>query len=298
MPRADFEALHAAGIQLKRWRPGAAERARCPQCDRRGHDDALSVRIDDDGRGATWLCHRCGWAGGVRDGTASAPAPVRQHRPPAADVQHQSLSDWGRRLWTDARLITADGPAGRYLSARGCRLPHPDGDLRWHPALRHFSGHVGPALVALVTDVVTAEPVSLHRTWITDDGSGRKAAIDKPRVLLKGHRKAGGCIRLWPDDEVSLGLGLAEGIETALTLARAFTPVWAAIDAGNLGAFPVLDGIESITVAVDHDPAGQKSFDALASRWATAGREVRRVMAPAAGDDLNDWAAGIDHAHR
>lgn len=284
------------GIRLKRWRPGAAERARCPQCDRRGHDDALSVKIDDDGRGATWICHRCGWAGGVRDGTATTTTPVRPARP-APDVHHATLSDWGRRLWASCRVITDGDPGGRYLDARGCRLPHPDGDLRWCPSLRHPCGHVGPALVALVTDVVTADPISLHRTWIADDGSGQKAPIDRPRVLLKGHRKAGGVIRLRPDREVTMGLGLAEGIETALTLARAFTPVWATIDAGNLGAFPVLDGVESITVAVDHDPAGQKAFEALASRWANAGREVRRILAPAAGDDLNDWAAGIDHAH-
>lgn len=288
--------LAAVGIRLKRWRPGATERGRCPRCDRRGHDDALAVRVDDDGGGATWLCHRCGWAGGLRGERAATPAPMaRQHRAVDA-VEHRTLRDWGRRLWSTCRPITADDPAGRYLDARGCALPHPDGDLRWYPALKHPCGHVGPVLVGLVTDAVNNEPISLHRTWIADDGSGRKAAIDKPRLMLQGHRKAGGVVRLWPDCEVTMGIGLAEGIETALTLERVFMPTWATVDAGNLGALPVLDGVESITIAVDHDPAGLKATDALTLRWWAAGREVRQVLAPAAGQDLNDWAAAVDHA--
>lgn len=290
--------LAAVGIRLKRWQPGATERGRCPRCDRRGHDDALAVKVDDDGGGATWICHRCGWTGGLRDGrpAPAAPSPmVRQHRP-AADATHTVLCDWGRRLWSTCRPITADDPAGRYLHARGCTLPHPEGDLRWHPALKHPCGHTGAAAVGLVTDAVNNAPISLHRTWLMGDGSGGKAAIEKPRLLLQNHRKAGGVVRLWPDCEVTMGLGLAEGVETALTLARVFVPVWATVDAGNLGSFPVLDGIESITIAVDNDPAGLKAADALTLRWWQAGREVRRVVAPAAGQDLNDWTAVVDHA--
>jgi hypothetical protein len=106
--------------------------------------------------------------------------------------------------------------------------------------------------------------------------------------LLKNHRKTGGVIRLWPDDWVSRGLAIAEGIETALSLARGFVPVWCCIDAGNLAAFPVLTGIESLTVAVDHDPAGLKAYASVAGRWRESGREVRRLLS-AAGQDFNDW---------
>jgi putative DNA primase/helicase len=174
--------------------------------------------------------------------------------------KYEMLGDWGRRLWESCGPIIADDPAGRYLQARGCALPHADGDLRWHPALRHPCGHVGQALVALVTDVHEAgRHMSVHRTWISPDGSGRKADIDRPRLLLKDHTKAGGVIRLSPDDRVTYGLGLAEGVETALTLARVFSPVWSCLDAGNLAAFPVLRGIESISVCVDHDAAGLRA---------------------------------------
>jgi putative DNA primase/helicase len=143
--------------------------------------------------------------------------------------------------------------------------------------------------VALVTDVLTVEPISLHQTWLAPDGSG-KASIDRPRLLLKGHRKAGGIIRLVEDAEVTLGLAIAEGLETALTTMRAFRSTWACIDAGNLAAFPVLSGIEALTIVEDHDPAGRAAARACADRWLAAGAEVWIWHAPTEGGDLNDVA--------
>jgi hypothetical protein len=145
-------------------------------------------------------------------------------------------------------------------------------------------------MVALVTDVVTARPLSLHRTWVAADGGG-KAPLDRPRLLLKGYRKAGGVVRLWPDEELTLGLCVAEGIETALTAAAAFGLAWSCLDAGNLAAFPVLDGIEALTIVADHDPAGLAAAEACARRWLEGGVEVTTWKAPAPGVDFNDYAA-------
>jgi hypothetical protein len=133
--------------------------------------------------------------------------------------------------------------------------------------------------------------MTLHRTWIRADGS--KAPVVPPRMLLGSHRKAGGVIRLWPDEEVTSGLGVAEGIETALSLAHAFTPVWACIDSGNLAALPVLAGIESLLIAADHDPAGLRAAEACGKRWAIAGREAWIVQSDAPGDDLNNMARAV-----
>lgn len=168
-------------------------------------------------------------------------------------------------------------------------IPPADGDLRFHPALPHPpSGHKGPALVALLTDAVDKTPRTLHRTWIRPDGT--KAPIDPPRMLLGGHRKAGAVCRLWPDEDVTHGLAVAEGIETTLSVAHAGGPVWACIDAGNLADFPVLPGIECLTIAADHDPAGIAAANTCAARWAAAGRGVFVVLPPGAGRDLNDVA--------
>jgi putative DNA primase/helicase len=49
-----------------------------------------------------------------------------------------------------------------------------------------------------------------------------------------------------------------------------------------------VEGIESLTIAVDHDPAGIAAAHTLAARWHAAGREVRIVMPEREGADLND----------
>lgn len=254
----------------------------CPECDSREGSKPLGVTIDADGR-AVWHCFRCGFAGTWRDETlcerAGKVIPLNRQ-------QHQVLSDYGRELWQSTRPI--GGVAAAYLEARACALPPADGDLRWLPELRHPSGYVGPALVALVTDVATRQPISLHRTWIRE--SGDKADVDPPRLLLAGHRKDGGVIRLWPDEAVTMALTVAEGIETALTAALAFPPAWSCLDAGNLGKFAPLPGIEHLLIIADHDEAGKAAANACAARWYAAGSRVKVAMPPTPGEDLNDAA--------
>lgn len=261
----------------------------CPECGKGPRDTALSVTHDE--RGAVAHCFRCGYVetmqGTARPGIAKAA--------PQAAQRHEVLSPYGRELWDACRPLA--GEARAYLEARACVIPPADGDLRWHPALKHPpSGMVGPALVGLLTDAIDGTPRTLHRTWVMP--SGHKAPVDPPRMLLGGHRKAGAVCRLWPDEAVTMGLGTAEGVETALSLAHAFRPVWAAIDAGNVSAFPVLEGIESIVIAADFDPAGIRAARECARRWADAGREARVILPDAFGADLNDMAQGGAHAGR
>jgi hypothetical protein len=255
-------------------------RQACPACGRGPRDTALSVSPRTDG---TYIAHcfRCGSVF-FSDERAN---PSRACKAALQDeTRRELLSRHGRELWRACRPIS--GPARAYLEARGCVIPPPDGDLRWHPRLRHPSGYEGPAMVALLRDAVDGTPRTLHRTWIRPDG--RKADVDPPRLLLGNHRKAGAVCRLWASECVTYGLGVAEGIETALSLAHAFKPVWACVDAGNLAALPVLEGVESLTVAADHDDAGIAAARACAQRWRAAGREVRIVMPGTTGADLND----------
>jgi putative DNA primase/helicase len=293
------QALADRGIVLKHYKPGE-HREPCPWCDRGPRDDALAVRTDHDG--ATWICHRCGEKGSTRqthDGSTPAAARPRQQLEPE---RHETLSSWGRTLWDNSRPIEPDTVASRYLIGRGCALPpFPDEThLRWHPALsERVSGYTGPAMVALVTVVETDEPINVHRTWLQHDGSG-KAPIDTPRRLLKGHRSRG-VIRLWPDAEVTMGLVVGEGIETCLAAARAgLTPVWSTISSGNLAAFPVLPGLDGMTVLVDHDRpnpktgrrAGHEAALAVIERYTAAGfepaRDLKVILPPIEGDDVAD----------
>lgn len=257
----------------------------CPVCKRGPRDRAFSVTIEA-GRGVGH-CFRCGQVDTFSHSQARVGAiPHSKCRPVQEPAPRERLSDFGHRLWKECRPI--GGLALDYLRARCCVIPPRDGDLRWHPELRHPTGVAGPALVALVTDATTAAPLSLHRTWIGLDGE--KAALEPARALLGGHRKRGGVIRLWPDESVTLGLGIAEGVETALSLAHAFQPVWSVIDAGNLADFDVLPGIECLLISVDHDKAGQAAAKVCAQRWADAGRSAALVMPQQAGWDINDLA--------
>jgi hypothetical protein len=258
-------------------------RISCPACGRSERDKTLGMNIEADGKGVAH-CFRCNFTESYRpERGAHLTTPSKPRIKDAApSVKHDTLSDYGRDLWDASKPLS--GVALDYLAARHCRIPPADGDLRWHPSLKHPTGYVGPALVARITDAVTRRPLSLHRTWIRADG--RKADVEPPRLLLAGHRKQGGVIRLWPDESVTHGLGVAEGIESALSLAWAYEPTWSVIDAGNLAALPVLHGIEVLTIAADNDVAGQNAADECAQRWADAGCEA--FITTQKQNDLND----------
>lgn len=257
----------------------------CPLCARRPNDRTCGVTVDSVGNGVAH-CFRCEYVETRRDKRTTINPGVC--KPAAvASIKHLTLSTYGHELWNACGPL--HGPGLDYLEARACVIPPKDGHLRYHPALKHGpSGIVGPALVALITDALTGEPLTLHRTWIQPDGT--KALLDPPRMLLGGHRKAGGVVRLWPDESVTMGLGIAEGVETALSLVHAHAPVWACIDAGNMAVLPVLAGIDSLLIAADNDDAGIRAAKNCAARWIDAGCEVSIVMPEIYNTDLNDIA--------
>jgi putative DNA primase/helicase len=210
-------------------------------------------------------------AGWTDRSEARRPAPARSVEPERKT--RETLDPHKLIYWESLSPVCDVGRA--YLDARRCVAPPTDGHLRYDPACRHPSGYVGPCLVALVTDALSRAPISMHRTWVRSDGT--KADVNPPRLLLGGHRKAGGVIRLWPDEAVTHGLAIAEGVETALSLGHAFQPVWALIDAGNLGKFPPLEGVGALHIGVDDDEAGITAARNCADRWALADHEVALV---------------------
>lgn len=277
-------------------------RTTCPQCGRdRARDKTLGVTMEADGSGVAH-CFRCNYTDSFKSVESrrnlAALRPIQRphamplwadaHAEQGATHKRSQLSDYGQGLWQSCSPINGTIGAA-YLVARRCAMPPSGGHLRFHPALKHGpSGYVGPALVGLVTDALTGQAMSLHRTWVKADGN--KAPIDPPRLMLGGHTKQGGVIRLWPDEAVEGRLAVGEGVETCLSLAHAFTPVWALVDAGNLAAFPVLSGVSDLLIAQDRDPAGEKAAQSCAKRWSLAGATVRITMQDA--NDLNDCVRG------
>jgi putative DNA primase/helicase len=87
-------------------------------------------------------------------------------------------------------------------------------------------------------------------------------------------------------EEPAMGLVLCEGVETGLALfQRELRPIWACGAAGTLANFPLLGGLEALTISADADMPGQHAAEELAKRWRIAEREVR-IVPPEAGN----WA--------
>lgn len=191
-------------------------------------------------------------------------------------------------LWNEAQDPRGSIVAN-YLASRGLTLPDDvAGDvLQFHPALKYNDGFVG-AMVALFRDIRTDEPCGIHRTFL--DGGGRK--LDR-RMLGRAKHAA---IKIDADEIVTLGLIVGEGLETCLAAHLAgFRPVWALGSAGAIAAFPVLPGIEAITILgeVGDGGANHRAAQACAARWIKAGQEAF-IVQPLVGDDLNDvWREAV-----
>jgi hypothetical protein len=103
--------------------------------------------------------------------------------------------------------------------------------------------------------------------------------------------KDGAAVKLSPNDSVTMGLTIAEGVETALSgIQLGWRPAWSVSDAAGIAKFPVLPGVEALTILVDNDESGtgQRRAIECSDRWTKAGREVLRVIPRRSGDDLND----------
>lgn len=202
---------------------------------------------------------------------------------PGREAPRPATLDLAQATWTEAGPA-AGTVAESYLALRGVRL-EPAAPLRFHPqAWRNPRfGPPGPAMVALMSDPATGAPCGVHVTYLRADGTG-KAEGERPKIMLG----AAGCVRLVTDAEVTLGLGIAEGIETSLSVMQGghWYPVWAATSAGAVARFPVLHGIEALTVFADPDQAGADAARRCAERWSNAGREAR-IYTPRRGD-FND----------
>ena len=204
----------------------------------------------------------------------------------AAKPQGEVRAALALKLWLDAISVVGT-LAEKYLASRQLALPDRHEVLRFHPSCIFGKGTRHPCMVALYRDIKTNEPKAIHRTALTPDGE----KIDRKTL----GPKAGCAIKLSADEDVAEGLTIAEGIETALAgMALNFRPVWALGDAGAVAKFPLLSGIECLTILVDNDASGTGQSSALecSRRWTSMGREVFRVVPTEVGADMADVVRG------
>ena len=266
----------------------------CPLC---GGKDRW--RWDNlEGRG-TWICSKCGAGDGIalvmqKHGwdfrqaakqieTIIGSAPANVPKPGRSD---RDKRDAMNKLWRLSKAVDADDPVGRYLYRRVGLTSFPS-CLRTAYDLRYQSDYPSfhPAMIAMVT-APDGAPSSLHRTYLTADG--RKASVDEPRRMMPGTIAKGSAVRLAPPMDV---LGIAEGIETALSASALFAvPCWAAVNAGMLAAWQPPPEVKRILIFGDNDPgyAGQAAAYALARRLGSDKYAVEVHVPADPGADWND----------
>jgi hypothetical protein len=246
-----------------------------------------------------WLTLGCGMSfgealdylsGGGSGTVMEGKKPKRQ-----AEGDDKRNVDLARRIWGECTTATCT-IVEDYLRSRGLTLPpmafrflrHCGANgtvLRFHPQCPRGKEEREPAMVALMTDPETQEPRGIHRTFLRPDGSGHTG-----RMML-GHA---GIIRLY--EPLTAGIGLAEGIETALAVAQriGWGPVWAASTAGGIERFPPLV-MRTLNIFVDRDDdgVGLRAAMACAERRAEASLETF-IHEPPVGEDWCDAAARIE----
>lgn len=211
------------------------------------------------------------------------------------------------RTWYESVSLVdgVPGPLYRYWKRR-CILLRQDiltkGDsVRFHPSLPYYdeddNGNfvvVGkfPAIIAAIRDM-SGKIVTLHRTYLAP--SGHKAKVECPRKMMSvpdNVTVTGAAIQLggFPVDGV---LGVAEGMETAMSAMRIFRiPTWSCISATILEKFEPPKGVHTLLVWADKDRSltGQRAAQALKDALAPKGITVYILtpMRPICGKSV-DW---------
>nr|MDP8994925.1 toprim domain-containing protein [Pseudomonadota bacterium] len=193
-----------------------------------------------------------------------APKPARAE-PRNAGNNQPGRSDTARteaavRIW-QAATSAASTPVEIYLRSRGITMAVPSA-LRFHAGIKHPSGGIWPAMVALVTRGTDGAPLAVHRTFLTHDGNG-KVKVEPQRMMLGPCR--GGAVRLAPAGDA---LMVGEGIETCLAAMQATgRPTWAALSTSGLRTLDLPTEVRDVVVLADGDEPGEAAARDAALRW-------------------------------
>ncbi|BEP97004.1 hypothetical protein GmRootA79_53890 (plasmid) [Acidovorax sp. A79] len=201
-------------------------------------------------------------------------------------------------LWAEARPVSADDAAGRYLARSGVALGAWPAALRLHPALDYWHMQADrkpvclgrfPALLALfevdtyprgLQGAPVPHAVALQRIYLAADGS--LAPVAAPVKLTgKAGPALGACARLAPADSASRAMGMAVGIANALRIAQAARmPVWAVPETSLLAHARWPRGLRSLHVFIDaRDPDQWRSAAELARKASACGLQVFPMVA-------------------
>ena len=267
----------------------------CPMC---GGKDRW--RFTDHKQNGWWVCNTCGKGNGIElvmefkgsiefksaaqmiEGVIGKSEVVTNVERSPAELRQAMTELWGQGV-----AVTSESLSGRYLESRG--VFHRCSSLRDVASMRCTG------LLAKIVGPEGKAAVNVQRIYLDEN------AMKITRKVMPGTVPPGSAVRLFPIGPV---LGIAEGIETALSASKIFgIPVWAALNAGNLEGFRPPDGVTEVVICADHDAnfVGQASAHIVARdilRWADQRKldiSVRIELPEMAGDDWNDvWLRNGD----
>jgi putative DNA primase/helicase len=195
------------------------------------------------------------------------------------------------QIWRECNSVQSGDAVDLYLKNRGLHgaLKLKPNWLKIHPSLPYFKdGNRVGNFCAMVCPITTpqGEIVSLHRTFLTDDG--KKAPVDSPKKLTSASGPlAGASIKLFePKNGI---LGISEGVETSLAATLGGkVPTVAAYCASNLSTFKWPRTVRHLIVFSDHDFVGQKAADEVSERAEAKGLTTRIFVPKTPGQDWCD----------
>jgi putative DNA primase/helicase len=270
-------------------RYGRHWQAPCPAHD--DHDPSLSISISREGvtlvhcfAGCTQdqvidaLRHRGSWA----NGDASHDQIITPETNKAANRQPERESTAAKALQIWAEGVDPHGTlAEAYLTARRLHLP-PELRmlvLRFHPACPWKTDRI-PCLIAAFRAFAGDTLTGVHRIRLDQPERWPKAQ----RMML-GNIAGIAAVKLDPAGDY---LAIGEGVETCMAARQlGLRPAWALGSATGIEDFPMVDGIEELTILGENDKgANRNAAGKCRENW-----KQRRVLLtiPRSGfKDFND----------
>ena len=193
------------------------------------------------------------------------------------------------QVWNSSLALSHElaVPAMKYLKKRAVNVSYlfqQDDTVRYHPNLPYYEEDADkvvkvqnfPALIAAIRDV-DGNIVTLHRTYL--DNNGTKANVESARKMMSvpaGKQVTGCAIQLGGKPNHGI-IGVAEGMETALSAFRATgIQTWSCVSARIMEAFIVPADIHTVIIWADKDRSltGELSANTLKARLEEEGLNV------------------------
>ena len=139
------------------------------------------------------------------------------------------------------------------------------------------------------------QPVNLHCTFLSDDGY--KVGAEPSKRVMRGPLPDGCAVRLGPVGEVGQTMGIAEGIESALSASvlNDGLVVWSALNGQLLSKWAPPPAVQLVHIYADHDPnfTGHAKAYTLANRLVVQFKIKTMVHMP---NDAGDWNDALNVA--